>query len=167
AASVWAAFGSNGAGAKSGAHIDGAALLSKWKSSHAEGGVRVVTWQPELMYRRFQAGHGADDSFPVADTFHDWGLYSQVLWGFRKGWVAGVRGDYLHMQDSRFTDDPDRQSRWRISANLSWYPTEFSKLRLQYNHDFLESNFFLADRQVDSVFLQFEFILGAHGAHKF
>src|SRR5438132_995166 len=45
--------------------------------------------------------------------------------------------------------------------------TEFSKLRLQYNHDFLESNFFRADRQVDSVFLQFEFILGAHGAHKF
>jgi hypothetical protein len=25
----------------------------------------------------------------------------------------------------------------------------------------------LADRDVDSVFLQFEFILGAHGAHKF
>ena len=119
------------------------------------------------MYRRFQAGRGVDESFPVAETFHDWGLYSQVLWGFRKGWVAGVRGDYLQMQDSRFTDDPDRQSRWRISANLSWYPTEFSKLRLQYNHDFLESNFFLTDRQVDSVFLQFEFILGAHGAHKF
>ncbi|PYK73962.1 MAG: zinc-regulated TonB-dependent outer membrane receptor, partial [Verrucomicrobia bacterium] len=83
------------------------------------------------------------------------------------GWVAGIRGDYLHMQDSRFTDDPDRQSRSRISANLSWYPTEFSKLRLQYNHDFLESNFFLSGREVDSVFLQFEFILGAHGAHKF
>jgi hypothetical protein len=41
------------------------------------------------MYRRFQAGHGADDSFPVAETFHDWGFYSQVLWGFKKGWVAG------------------------------------------------------------------------------
>jgi hypothetical protein len=38
---------------------------------------------------------------------------------------------------------------------------------LQYNHDFLESNFFLSDHEVDSVFLQFEFILGAHGAHKF
>jgi hypothetical protein len=25
----------------------------------------------------------------------------------------------------------------------------------------------LAGRDVDSVFLQFEFILGAHGAHKF
>ena len=66
-----------------------------------------------------------------------------------------------------FTDDLDRQSRWRLSANLTWYPTEFSKIRLQYNHDFLEENFFLSAREVDSVFLQFEFILGAHGAHKF
>src|SRR5437764_5561435 len=166
-AGVSGAFGSNETGANSRTQIYGGDLFYKWKSAHAEGGFPFVKWQTEAMYRRFQAGRGVDESFPVAETFHDWGLYSQVLWGFRKGWVAGVRGDYLHMQDSRFTDDPDRQSRWRISANLSWYPTEFSKLRLQYNHDFLESNFFLADRQVDSVFLQFEFILGAHGAHKF
>ena len=44
---------------------------------------------------------------------------------------------------------------------------EFSKLRLQYNHDFLEANHFLSSREADSIFLQFEFILGAHGAHKF
>src|SRR5437660_4011292 len=166
-AGVSGAFGSNETGANSRTQIYGGDLFYKWKSARAEGGFPVVKWKTEVMYRRFQAGRGVDESFPVAETFHDWGLYSQVLWGFRKGWVAGVRGDNLHMQDSRFTDDPDRQSRWRISANLSWYPTEFSKLRLQYNHDFLESNFFLADRQVDSVFLQFEFILGAHGAHKF
>jgi hypothetical protein len=166
-AGVSGAFGSNETGANARTQIYGGDLFYKWKSAHAEGGFPFVKWQTEVMYRRFEAGRGVDESFPVAETFHDWGLYSQVLWGFRKGWVAGVRGDYLHMQDSRFTDDPDRQSRSRISANLSWYPTEFSKLRLQYNHDFLESNFFLADREVDSVFLQFEFILGAHGAHKF
>src|SRR5436309_3509508 len=166
-AGVSGAFGSNETGANARTQIYGADVFYKWKSAHAEGGFPFVKWQSEFMYRRFEAGRGMNESFPVAETFHDWGLYSQVLWGFRKGWVAGIRGDYLHMQDSRFTDDPDRQSRWRISANLSWYPTEFSKLRLQYNHDFLESNFFLADRQVDSVFLQFEFILGAHGAHKF
>jgi hypothetical protein len=166
-AGVSGAFGSNETGANSRTQIYGGDLLYKWKSSHAEGGFPFVKWQTEFMYRRFQAGHGADDSFPVAETFHDWGLYSQVLWGFRKGWVAGIRGDYVHMQNSEFTDDLDRQSRSRISANLTWYPTEFSKLRLQYNHDFLEQNLFLSEREVDSLFLQFEFILGAHGAHKF
>src|SRR6266513_1616916 len=166
-AGVSGAFGSNETGANSRTQIYGADLLYKWKSSHAEGGFPFVKWQTEFMYRRFQAGHGANESFPVAETFHDWGMYSQVLWGFKKGWVAGIRGDYVDMQDSVFTDDLDRQSRWRISANLTWYPTEFSKIRLQYNHDFLEQNFFLSERQVDSVFLQWEFILGAHGAHKF
>ena len=161
------AFGSNDTGSNTRTQIYGGDFLYKWKSSHAEGGFPFVKWQTEVMYRRFEAGRGMDDTFPVAETFHDWGTYSQVLWGFKKGWVAGVRGDYLHMTDSQFTDDPDRQSRSRISLNLTWYPTEFSKIRLQYNHDFLEENFFLANRDVDSVFLQFEFILGAHGAHKF
>lgn len=166
-AGVSGAFGSNETGANSRTQIYGADLLYKWKSARAEGGFPFVKWQTEFMYRRFEAGHGANDSFPVAETFHDWGLYSQVLWGFKKGWVVGIRGDYVHMQNSEFTDDLDRQSRSRISANLTWYPTEFSKLRLQYNHDFLEENFFLSEREVDSLFLQFEFILGSHGAHKF
>ena len=166
-AGVSGAFGSNETGANSRTQIYGADLLYKWKSARAEGGFPFVKWQTEFMYRRFEAGRGADQSFPVAETFHDWGLYSQVLWGFKKGWVAGIRGDYVDMQDSKFTDDLDRQSRARISANLTWYPTEFSKLRLQYNHDFLKENFFLSEREVDSLFLQFEFILGSHGAHKF
>ena len=78
-----------------------------------------------------------------------------------------MRGDYVHMRGSAFTDDDLRQSRSRITGDLTWYPTEFSKLRLQYNHDFLEANDFLSSREVDSIFFQFEFILGAHGAHKF
>src|SRR5436309_5090319 len=166
-AGVSGAFGSNETGANSRTQIYGVDFLYKWKSSHAEGGFPFVKWQTEFMYRRFEAGRGANESFPVAETFHDWGLYSQVLWGFKKGWVAGIRGDYVDMQDSKFTDDLDRQSRWRISANLTWYPTEFSKIRLQYNQDSLEENFFLSGRQVESVFLQWEFILGSHGAHKF
>lgn len=161
------AFGSNETGAHSRTQIYGADLLYKWKSPHAEGGFPFVKWQTEAMYRRFEAGRGIDQTFPVAETFHDWGMYSQVVWGFKKGWTAGIRGDYLHMNDSEFTADDFRQTRARISANLTWYPTEFSKLRLQYNHDFLEENVFLAGRDVDSVFFQFEFTLGAHGAHKF
>jgi hypothetical protein len=161
------AFGSNDTGANAHTQIYGADLLYKWKSARAEGGFPFLKWQTEAMYRRFEAGRGLDDRFPVAETFHDWGIYSQVLWGFKKGWVAGIRGDYLHMDPSLFTDDDMRQTRSRISVNLTWYPTEFSKLRLQYNHDFLEENAFLASRDVDSVFFQFEFILGAHGAHKF
>jgi hypothetical protein len=166
-AGVSGAFGSNETGGNSRTQIYGGDFLYKWKSANAEGGFPFVKWQTELMYRRFEAGRGINESFPVAETFHDWGFYSQLVWGFKKGWVAGIRGDLYDADDSRFTNDEDRQSRSRISANLTWYPTEFSKIRLQYNHDFVDDTFFLGGRDVDSIFLQFEFILGAHGAHKF
>ena len=164
---VSGAFGPNDTGAETRTQIYGADIFYKWKSPHAEGGFPFVKWQTEALLRRFEAGRGAGDEFPVSETFTDWGAYSQVVWGFEKGWTAGVRGDYLHFEKSAFTDDSERQSRWRASANLTWYPTEFSKLRLQYNHDFLEPNEFLDRHDVDSVFLQFEFALGSHAAHKF
>ena len=71
------------------------------------------------------------------------------------------------MQDSQFDEDSLRQSRTRVSTALTWHLTEFSKLRLQYNHDFLRASSFLPSGDEDSVFLQFEFNLGSHGAHKF
>lgn len=161
------AFGPNDTGNSARTEIYGVDLFYKWKPANAEGGWPFVKWQSEAMYRRFEAGRGLDDSFPVSEKFNDWGAYSQVVWGFRKGWTTGIRGDYVHMADSPFTDDPERQTRWRLSLNLTYYPSEFSKLRLQYNHDWLEASHFLGGRDVDSVFLQFEFALGAHGAHKF
>src|SRR5438876_10971259 len=128
-AGVSGAFGSNETGADSRTQIYGADFLYKWKSANAEGGFPFVKWQTEFMYRRFKAGRGENESFPVAETFHDWGLYSQVMWGFEKWWVPALGGHCTHIKDWRFTDDLDRQSRSRVSANLTWYPTEFSKLR--------------------------------------
>lgn len=164
---VSGAFGPNDTGPTSRTQIYALDAFYKWKPANAGGGWPFVKWQTEAMLRRFEAGRGLDDAFPARETFTDWGAYSQIVWGFKTGWTAGLRGDYLRMSDSALTDDPERQNRTRISANLTWYPSEFSKLRLQYNHDFFERSHFLDDRGVDSVFLQFEFALGAHGAHKF
>jgi hypothetical protein len=164
---VSGAFGPNDTGPHERTQIYGIDIFYKWKPVNAEGGWPFVKWQTEAMYRHFQAGRGLDNSFPVSETFNDWGAYSQIIWGFHKGWTAGIRGDYLHMDDSSFTDDPHRQSRWRLSVGVTFYPSEFSKIRLQYNHDWLEPTNFLSKQEVDSVFLEFEFALGAHGAHKF
>jgi hypothetical protein len=55
----------------------------------------------------------------------------------------------------------DHRERW--TTNLTFYPSEFSKLRLQYNFDSPE----YLDDDVSSVFFQFEYLYGAHGGHKF
>jgi hypothetical protein len=161
------AFGPNDTGPATRTQIYGIDTFYKWKPQNAEGGWPFVKWQSEAMYRHFGAGQGLDNTFPVSEQFDDWGAYSQVVWGFKKGWTTGLRGDYVHMTDSALTDDPDRQSRWRMALDLTFYPSEFSKIRVQYNHDWLQPNHFADGRQADSVFLQFEFALGAHGAHKY
>ena len=164
---VSAAFGANDSGYNTSTQIYGVDLFYKWKPANAEGGWPYIKWQSEAMLRRYEAGMGIDNLYPIAETFHDWGAYSQIVWGFHKGWAAGLRGDYIHMQTSDVTNDPQRQSRSRVSTDLTWYPSEFSKFRLQYNYDMLQSNSFLPSRDEQSVFLMYEIALGAHGAHKF
>jgi hypothetical protein len=164
---VSAAVGPNNTGPHASTQMYGMDWFYKWKPATAHGGWPFVKWQSEFLYRRFEAGRGLNDAFPIAETFHDWGAYSQVVWGFHSGWTAGIRGDYLHQQSSHSTTDESRQGRWRAALDFTWAPTEFSKIRLQYNHDFLEANEFLTPDEADSLFVQFEFSLGAHGAHKF
>lgn len=155
-----AAFGPNSTGPNENTLIYGLDMFWKWKSKYAEAGFPFVTWQTEVMRRRFEAGHGAGNNFPD-EVLNNWGAYSQVAWGFKKRWVAGLRGDYVDGEEG--ATDPLGFERWRLSPNLTFYPSEFSKIRLQYNYDDILGN----DTTEHSVFLQFEFLLGSHGAHKF
>lgn len=158
-----AAFGPNDSGATTDTQIYGSDLYWKWRPVNAQQGFPFVAWQTEAMWRRYEAG--ADPTVPLpSDTLRDRGFYSQVLYGFHLGWVAGLRGEYVN--NDQAPSDPDtpgaRGDRTRISPNMTWYPTEFSKLRLQYNYD--HSNV-IGDQH--SVWMQTEFLLGAHAAHKF
>jgi hypothetical protein len=159
------AFGPNASGQHADTQVYGADLFYKWKSRHHSKGFPFVTWQTEGMYRRYEAGSFAGDVDNPAlpsETLGDWGFYSQVSYGFHKGWVASLRGDYVTGDTAALSPDPDRDTRWRISPALTYFPSEFSKIRLQYNYD---------DREHigtdHSIWIQFEFLLGAHAAHKF
>jgi hypothetical protein len=115
------------------------------------------------MWRKYEAGsfvHPDGDIIPREDL-KDWGFYSQLLYGFRPRWVAGIRGEYAKGEDS---SQPLQDRRYRLSANLTFYPSEFSKWRLQYNYDVSESR---DDDAIHAIFLQWEFLMGAHGAHQF
>jgi hypothetical protein len=114
------------------------------------------------LYEVFQAGADPLAGLP-SETLKDWGFYSQVLWGFHPRWVAGLRGEYADGNTGAFdAGDVFRGERVRVSPVLTFYPSEFSKIRLQYNYD--QGELFGTEH---SVWLQLEFLLGAHGAHKF
>lgn len=162
---VSAAFGPNSSGANASTQIYGADIYWKWKSPTAQQGFPFVSWQSEVLVRRYEAADrvSADDStltLPL-ETLHDRGFYSQLLWGIKPRLVAGLRGDFANGDDTAFASEL-RADRFRLSPNVTWYPTEFSKVRLQYNYDHRENI-----GPDHSVWLQFEFLLGAHASHKF
>jgi hypothetical protein len=157
-----AAFAPNDTGSGRRTETYGVDLYWKWKPANAHAGFPFVSWQTEALYQRFEADADAAATLP-SETLRDWGFYSQVLWGFTQRWVAGMRGDYVN--GNKGADDPNdvfRGERTRISPDLTFYPSEFSKIRLQYNYD--HGQLFGTEH---SVWLQVEFLLGAHGAHKF
>ncbi len=160
-----AGFGPNNSGSSARTSIYGVDAYYKWKAEAAQAGFPFVAWQTELISRRYGAADrvALDDAGATlrAETLSDWGGYSQLLWGIRPRVILGLRGDVTRNSAASFESEL-RTNRERVSPNLTWYPSEFSKLRLQYN----------VDRRAGlgtehSLWLQFEFMMGAHAAHKF
>ena len=162
---VSAAFGPNNSGAKARTSIYGADVYWKWKPAAAQQGFPFLSFQAEALTRSYEAGERAAIDAPEvllpSETFKDRGAYAQVLWGIKPRIVAGLRSDWAKGDESSFYSDT-RRNRFRLSPNLTWYPTEFSKFRAQYNYD--DRNGIGTDH---SLWFQFEFLLGAHAAHKF
>jgi hypothetical protein len=173
-----ALFGPNASAQDTSTEVYGADFYLKWKPLANDQGWPFVAWQTEVMLRRYDAAEVIHASGEVDRdrNLWDWGIYSQVVWGFMRPWTLGIRMDYADGQDDSFSDgsyssssDSFRDQRSRISFSLTYYPSEFSKLRLQYNYDraqFLVHEF-NSPREASSVWLQFEIMFGAHGAHKF
>jgi hypothetical protein len=166
-------FGPNASGPNNTTIIYGADLYVKWKPVNHSQGFPFVAWQTEFLFRDYDAGPDTTRVIPIpASRLKDYGLYSQVTYGFVYRWVAGFRVDYVNSSGGApaapfITALADRDlvgERWRLSPNITFYPSEFSKFRLQYNVDFAASR---GREAVHGVFLQAEFNIGEHGAHTF
>lgn len=162
---VSGAFGPNNSGLDANTQVYGADLYWKWKSLRAHQGFPFVSFQSEALTRRYGAAQRASSEDPAvtlpAETLRDRGAYAQVLWGIKPLLVVGLRGEFASGDAAAFAS-ASRATRSRVSPNVTWYPSEFSKVRLQYNYDHREG------LGVDhSVWMQVEFLLGAHAAHKF
>lgn len=113
------------------------------------GSRHAVSLQAEGLARR-RATHD--------DRLDDVGGYAQVVWDLDAAWAVGGRYDYV----TGVRADPDWTSaRQRASAQVTWRPSHFSRLRLQGNHDRLPGH----DHAQWGVMLGLQVVVGAHGAH--
>ena len=109
---------------------------------------------------------------PVETSSYDGdqnGWYLQATYQFKAQWQAGLRYDQLSSNNTGSDSDvlaeagldDEGHTPKRISAMVEWLPSEFSRIRLQYNRD---DSYEETDNQ---LFLQYTMSLGSHGAHPF
>jgi hypothetical protein len=166
------AAGPNSSGEDRDSLIYGGHLALRWRPAGGVRGWPFVSWETEAIARDAQVAASTDDPDGIpasgdetdhaADTLEDWGLFTQVLVGFHPGWAAGLRYELASVGGREA--DPLRDDRTRISPLLTWQPTEFSRLRLQYNYDRADH---LADDHAHSVWLGLDIVLGTHPPHVF
>lgn len=146
-------------------------LVYKW-APLGNPNVRQFKFQFEYLARREGGRVVLLNSDPFESTDYrgrQSGWYAQAAYRFLPRWRTGVRYDRLRADNSGSDaevlaeaglDDEGHRPR-RYSLMLEWLPSEFSRLRLQYNRDKSSAD---AD---DQVFLQYTHSLGAHGAHSY
>ena len=181
AAGASIAYGPNATGADADTLVYGADFLLRWRPTpHSEDS---PSWSlgAEFVARDYSAAAQVDENDPLVNgdevflpqaDLRDWGCTTHVLYGFSHDWAAGLRWDFatgsgasydasIHAFASR-QDDPFRNDRQRFSPLVAWRPSEFARIRLQYNYDVADT---LHAGEAHSVWLGFEFLIGAHAGH--
>jgi hypothetical protein len=156
---VSGAFGPNPTGRDNHTDVYGVDIYLKYRPID-EPEPTVVSLQAEALYRRRQVPD---------DLLSDYGGFAQVLWRFAPRWATAARYEYgspaYNLNGAVAIDplDPEwTRFRHRVSGDLSFYPTEFSRLRLQVDRDLPRFR-----NSVWEGFLAAEVLIGAHGAHAF
>jgi hypothetical protein len=111
----------------------------------------------------FQVGDVAnEESFSEKQD----GYYLQALYGIAPRWNVGARIDQVGLTNETGRGaGEDWDDTRRYSAVLSFMPTEFSRLRLQFSRGDVAVE---GERETfNQLFLQFQMSLGVHGAHTF
>jgi len=127
-----------------------------------------LTVQGEYLYRKKDLRPMAPDGAAVRapQVSSQDGLYAQAVYGIASRWTLAGRMDVIGITNRVETGDRDTEygSSRRYSAALTFNPTEFSRVRVQYNAGRFWSN---GRATFHQVFVQFQMSLGMHGAHRF
>jgi hypothetical protein len=143
---------------------------------HTLDAIRYISFQSEYLWRHTD---GTLYSLDLLQQAHQSalekcqsGFYAQAVAKFGLRMRAGLRFDLLQgneiLETGQRRDLPE--SLPRFSAMIEFNPTEFSRVRLQYNYDrsrYSETNQQLNRMTVHELSLQVNLAIGAHGAHSF
>lgn len=144
-----------------------------WRYDAPEAyGVRDWKLQAEYLFRRKNLDAVPVDGTPGAHGArgrrqNQDGFYIQGLYGFAPRWTVAGRFDVAGLNNSvtGLPSATDIQPSRRASTNVTFDPTEFSRIRVQYNYGRIR-HLGVANR-FHQVVVHVQMSLGAHGAHQF
>jgi hypothetical protein len=147
----------------------GADAVYKYDAGGEYGKGNLVL-QGEYIYRVKDlavAAHADLDEIGEEEKFTQDGFYVQGVYGFAPRWTAGLRYEMAGLTNKIKTDDgtENLDDSRRYAAALTFNPTEFSRLRVQYTRGDIATD--VGREKFNQVFLQFQLALGVHGAHRF
>jgi hypothetical protein len=156
---VSGAFGPNSTGRANRSDVYGTDVYLKYRPI-SRASPTIVSLQTEVIYRRRQVPES---------LLWDVSAYSQLFWRFAERFGSGLRYEYgspAFDRGGRREGDPlDPEwtdSRHRLTAAFTHWPTEFSRVRLQASRDMPGWR-----EPIHAVFIAAQFVTGAHGAHVF
>ncbi len=126
--------------------IYGGDLLLKWKPSK----YKSIEWQTEYMHRQRNVLEGTESL-----KQNEGGISSYVVGNWNQHWGAGLRAEYVGMPAVE-------EKEFRLSPMLTFRPSEFLRLKAQY--DMTRT---LSEKTEHAAMLQMIFNMGPHGAHSF
>ena len=92
-------------------------------------------------------------------TVNSYGWYSSLEYQFARRWSVFGRCGYTQYPDSSSLHENS------YSAGLTFHQSEFMFWRLQYEHS--SGRNFAGDVERNQIFLQADFLIGLHPAHKY
>ncbi len=119
-------------------------------------------WQTEFFASQREVG-SFDEAGSTVDVkdMNSLGFYTFGEYQLTQRLFAGMRFDY-----SQFPTN-DKDSEWSISPYLTFWQSEFTRLRLEYTHSERNSVTMPVEEGDNSLTLQATFTLGAHKPHPF
>ena len=165
-------YGPNSTGRDGSTWLYGIDMKFRWVPNDSFRQYPFLTWQTEIIRRDYhmaritQETEDGDLASLPGRTLNDWGMYTQLLYGFYVNWSVGLRYEYAGGSGDSVggrRNDPFRDDRHRVSPLLTYRPTEFSRIRLQYNFDTATH----LSNDAHTIWMGYEWLFGAHPAHGF
>ena len=161
------ATGSNASGPDERSNLYGVDFFAKYRPLK-DNPYQEVSLQSEFMWRQAETPE---------EELKDYGFYVEGMYRFAKRWNTGLRfgltdtntpiheeEDHDHEHEEEEEDEHGHDDMlgllgraYRISPMLTFNPSEFSRIRLQY--DYLNQNY---GPNQHAIFLQFQYAIGAH-----